>query len=406
MAMGSVQLRHRKGCSARGKDNRTCRCAPTGYAVLNGQWAKIGYLQLGWRKADLAPFEAELAELRSIQEAGGSFKPKKPIRTDEYGDAWLDELYLAAEAGRISKLTYNSYEGYWNNHLRPFFGAIPLAAIDPATVRRYAAEKQSSGLAPISVNHTLTPLSAMLTDAVGDGVISSNPVRQPRRARHGASLRKASYLEARRADPKFLEPDEARALLAVTPPAYAEMVLAALTTGFRRGELLGLCWENIKWADRRIELRGQLQNREYVGCKCDSEREVVLYSRLAVELGRRRQAEGYVFLNPQGRPWTNEGPARVSLSAAYEEAGIRRPGQMWHVLRHTFASVLAAGGIRRDVVERLMGHSGKGTTSIYTHLFRDAFDGVEEALDAVFGVNEPSMDLVVTTDHSPAPSAA
>ena len=94
------------------------------------------------------------------------------------------------------------------------------------------------------------------------------------------------------------------------------------------------------------------------------------------------------------------------LSAAYQEAGIRRPGQMWHVLRHTFASVLAAGGIRRDVVERLMGHAGKGTTSIYTHLFRDAFDGVEEALDAVFGVNETSTDLRVTTDHSPASSAA
>ena len=60
---------------------------------------------------------------------------------------------------------------------------------------------------------------------------------------------------------------------------------------------------------------------------------------------------------------------------------------MWHVLRHTYASVLAAGAIRRDVVERLMGHAGKGTTSIYTHLFRDAFDGVEEALGALFGVN-------------------
>ena len=408
MARGSIQPRHQKGCSARGKDNRACRCAPTVYAVLNGQWAKIGYLPLGWRKADLVPFEAQLAEMRTIRETGGNFAPRRAIRTDEYGDAWLDELHAAAEAGRVSKLTYNTYEGSWTNHLRPFFGAMPLAAIDPATVRRYASEKQSSGLAPISVNHTLTPLSAMLTDAVGDGLISSNPVRQPRRARHGASTRNAAYLEAQRADPKFLEPDEARALLAVTPPAYADMVLAALTTGFRRGELLGLRWENIKWADRRVELRGQLQNREYVRCKCGSEREVVLYSRLAVALGRRRQAEGYVFPDPQGRPWTNEGPARVFLSAAYEEAGLRRPGQMWHVLRHTFASVLAAGGIRRDVVEQLMGHAGKGTTSIYTHLFRDAFDGVEEALDAVVGVgvNEPSMDFTVTTDHNRESSAA
>jgi integrase len=184
------------------------------------------------------------------------------------------------------------------------------------------------------------------------------------------------------------------------------MVLTAVTTGFRRGELLGLRWEDIRWADRRIELRGQLQSRKYVGCKCGSEREVPLYSGLAASLGKRRQAEGYVFLDPKGRPWSNEGPARAFLGAAYEAAELRRPGQMWHALRHTYASVLAAGGIRRDVVEQLMGHAPKGTTSIYTHLFRDAFDGVEEALDAALGVNRKSMRVAVSTGHDGARGAA
>ena len=57
MARGSIQLRHRKACGAKGKDNRACRCAPTVYAVLDGEWARIGYLAEGWRKADLRPFE-------------------------------------------------------------------------------------------------------------------------------------------------------------------------------------------------------------------------------------------------------------------------------------------------------------------------------------------------------------
>lgn len=183
-------------------------------------------------------------------------------------------------------------------------------------------------------------------------------------------------------------------------------MLAALTTGFRRGELLGLRWEDIRWADKRIELRGQLQNREYVGCENDSAREVVLYSGLSLQLGRRRQAEGYVFLDEQGRPWTNEGPARAFLADAYGSAGLRRPGQMWHVLRHTYASVLAAGGVRREVVEQLMGHARRGTTSIYTHLFKNAFDGVEEALDEVFGVNESSTTIRVTTEHDQTSSVA
>jgi integrase len=183
------------------------------------------------------------------------------------------------------------------------------------------------------------------------------------------------------------------------------MVLAGLTTGFRRGELLGVGWEDIRWADRRIDLRGQLQGRERVGCKNGSEREVVMCSRLAAELGKRRQAEGFVFLDPKGRPWANQGPERAFLRDAYEAAGLRRPGQMWHVLRHTYASVLAGAGVRREVVERLMGHAGKGTTSLYTHLFRDAFDGVEEALDAAFGVNRASTEVAVTTEHQGTPSA-
>jgi site-specific recombinase XerC len=79
---------------------------------------------------------------------------------------------------------------------------------------------------------------------------------------------------------------------------------------------------------------------------------------------------------------------------------------MWHVLRHTYASVLAGAGIRREVVERLMGHAGRGATSLYTHLFRDAFDRAEEALDAAFGVNQASMERSVPTEPHGAPTTS
>ena len=54
-------------------------------------------------------------------------------------------------------------------------------------------------------------------------------------------------------------------------------------------------------------------------------------------------------------------------------------------LRHTYASVLAAGGVKRHEVEQLMGHKTVGTTGLYTHLFREAYADVERALDAVYG---------------------
>ena len=412
MGRGSVQLRHRKGCQARGKEPRACRCAPTVYVVLGGQWAKVGFLEHGWRQRDLAPFDDRLVEMRARFAAGEAWQPKKVLRLVEYADRWFDDLHAAAEAGRVSKLTFNTYEGLWANHLAPAFGALPLAAIDAATIRRYvnaklAGERCECGrddgcakcratgwrerpLAPVTVNATLTPLSAMLTDAVAEGYLPANPARQPRRARHGGSRRNHVFADVHRADPKFLELDEARALLAATSSEYRPMGLAALTTGARRGELLALRWENVDFAKDRVRLVEQLQGRRVEACKYDSAREVPLYSGLAAALGPRRQATGLVFMAADGQPWANDGPGRAFLAEAYEVAGLRRPRRLWHVLRHTYASALAAGGVRRDVVERLMGHAGKGTTSLYTHLFSDAFEGVEAALEAAFGVNETS----------------
>jgi integrase len=400
---GSIQLRHRKGCPAKGKDGRRCSCSPTVYAVFGGEWSKIGYLCEGWRKGDLGEFDSQLAEMRRKRDAGEPYRPGKPKRLREWAAEWFAGLYDAAEAGDISKLTYNTYEGDFRNHIEPYFGDKPLGAISSDMVRRYIRSKVAGGLSPRTANATITPLSAMLTDAIDEGLIQSNPCHRPRRARHGASRRRALLAEVKAEKPKHLEPTEAQALLAATPDEYRDLILAALSTGFRRGELLGLRWEDIRWADARIDLRRQLQRREPVPPKYRSYREVVLYSGLRDALAKRRQAEGYVFLSPSCEPWGDVEPDTTFLRDAYARAGLTRPGVLWHALRHTYASTLAAGGIREDVVAVLMGHKRAGTTSIYTHLFADAFEGVEEALDRVLRVNEASMDCSVSTEHDGNP---
>jgi integrase len=281
---------------------------------------------------------------------------------------------------------------------------VTLPAIDQAAVRRFISGMVAKGSTRGTVKHRVSVLSAMLTDAVSEGLIQSNPARQPNMPRHRGSRRNALYADEGPPVPKHLEPAEARALLAATVPEYRLIVLAALTAGVRAGELYGLRWQDIAWADRRVRIGGQLQGSRYVRCKYGSEREVVLYSGLARELGKRRQAEGYIFTDEDGQPWSRREPDRKVLAPAYEKAGLRQPGRMWHCLRHTYASVLAHGGIRREVIERLMGHSPRGsTTTIYTHLFKDALDGVEEALDAVFGVNDTSTECSVSTDNNRTP---
>jgi integrase len=396
ISKGSVQLRHRKGCKATGKDSRSCRCGPTAYAVLQGKWERIGYLPGSWRKADLEPFEDRLREMREAFETGQPFRRPKATRLSDYAEGWFDELENAAKAGLIAKATFNAYESYWHNHISLAFGHLPLAAIDQPMIRRYVAAKLANGLKPNTVNNTLTMLSAALTDAVADSFLAANPVCQPRRGRHGGR-RRAIYARTESPQPKHLEPDEARALLAATEPEHYPMVFAALTTGLRRGELRGLKWQDLAWGQNRIAVRGQLlQTGEYEPCKHDSARNVVLYSGLARILGRHRQAEGWVFTK-DGKPLT-DWQQRKALEDAFDAAKLSRH-LLWHKLRHTYSSVLENAGIPRAVIEVLLGHSPRGVTAIYTHPFKDAFEAVEEALDGVFGVNEASTDASVTTEN-------
>lgn len=398
---GSLRLRHQADCpggrQGRTRDPRACRCTPAVQGRIAGVERTLGHLSHGWVKADLVVFEDKLADLRRLVLEGRPPPPNRIVTLEEWARGWFEQIAVQVELEKMSPLTYNKYESDWRLHIGPAFAALPLTAIDHDAIVRFMRTQLMKGLSEATVKNSLVVLSGMLTDAMSADLIARNPLRTPKRARHrGGSRHDVFDMQVARKPPQHLEPVEARALLFATPPQFRDMVLCALTTGFRRNELLALQWEWIDFGARRIELQGQLYwkrvgdgaEREATirSCKYDSEREVPLWSGLADLLGKRREATGYVFRNPQtGGPWKEGRPAATFLADAYETAELRRPGRMWHQLRHTYASVLAAGGVKRHAVEQLMGHATQGTTGLYTHLFRESYDEVHRGLDAVYG---------------------
>jgi integrase len=397
---GSLRLRHRRDCPAnaagKNRDSRVCRCSP-GVEVRFfslGIDRKLGYLAKGWRAEDLTEFERERIDMRQQLLAGQPIRPKRALTLNDYAVGWFEHLHAAVKLGQISPLTYNQYEGDWRRWIGPRFGRMPLGAIDVAAANKYIADRIESGAAESTAKNSLTCLSGMLTDAATEGLIAANPLRSPRRGRHG-SRRIGVDLKVQRKPPKHLELDEALSLLAVTPDEYVAMPLAAMAHGLRRNELLGLHFEWIDWGSRTLDLRGQLQwlrgrprtAWEIRDCKFKSNRLRPLYSGFASLIGRRRQAEGLVFaaIDGSGNPWGETKPAQAFLADAYVAAGIRRPGVLWHALRHTYASLLGAGGIKQHEIELLMGHKVPGTTGLYLHVMRETFDKVEVILDQAFG---------------------
>jgi integrase len=187
-----------------------------------------------------------------------------------------------------------------------------------------------------------------------------------------------------------LSPDECELLLGHAEGVVREMILTALRTGMRQGELKGLQWSAVDWGNRMIAVRHSRDDREkmLVSPKSNRERHIPLHIDVYEILFKRKKQTGYVFLDTDEQPFEYHRLER-RLTKACKDAGLRKIG--WHTLRHTFASHLATKGVPMTAVQQLMGHSNITTTMRYAHLapstLRSAIDmlGPTSALSADFG---------------------
>jgi integrase len=149
---------------------------------------------------------------------------------------------------------------------------------------------------------------------------------------------------------------EEAAVLAAASPHLHRIVVAALDTGMRRGELLTQRWEHIDF-NRRLIL---VTHSKTPGGEA---REIPLTARLTALLSSLRKEEGLVF--------TFKGRAIRRIKTAWK-ATIRRAGirySRFQDLRHTFNTRLMEAGVIQDVRKALMGHSsGEEVNSLYTHV--------------------------------------
>lgn len=167
----------------------------------------------------------------------------------------------------------------------------------------------------------------------------------------------------------FLTFEESERLIAHAQGTWRTMILVALRTGLRRGELLGLRWEDVDLDRGRIRVVENYVRGQFKAPKSGKPREVPLSreARAALAEHRARRGEGgeRVFCDAQGKPYT-QGVMASQLERACRLAGLRVIG--WHVLRHSFASALVMRGVAIRAVQDLMGHASIVITQRYAHL--------------------------------------
>jgi integrase len=230
--------------------------------------------------------------------------------------------------------------------LLPYFADIPIGQISRAAVRdfrKYRHDKKKS-LSETTVNRDLEVLRHLLFWAVEEGYLAAN------------SLSRMPMVRERRKPRSVMSPDEEARLLLQAAPHLHGLVIAALDTGMRRGELLSERWEHIDFSRRLLFVT----HSKTAGGEA---REIPLTTRLFELLSAAPQKEGLVFLF-KGRQLHR---IKTAWAAAIRRAEIRY--YRFHDLRHTFNTRLMEAGVMQEVRKALMGHSsGEDVHSIYTHV--------------------------------------
>ena len=214
-----------------------------------------------------------------------------------------------------------------------------------------------------TVNRDLSVLRHILYWAVDEQLIAANPLARLHMARE------------RRTKRQVLSFEEEQMLLAEAPEHLRDMIIAALDTGMRRGEITGQLWEDIDFS-RRLLFVTNSKTPE------GESREIPLTTRLC--------ANCFIAKAPRARHRLSvpSSPVRIikrSWTSALRRAGVRHV--RFHDLRHTFNTRLMEAGVMQEVRMALMGHSsGSSVHSTYTHVElpvkRDAIARLEQSVAA------------------------
>jgi integrase len=230
--------------------------------------------------------------------------------------------------------------------LLPYFGECPIGRISKPLVREFRRDrhKEKPQLSETTLNRDVEVLRHLLYWAVDEGFLTTNPVAR-------------IHLPRQRRKPRpIMNVAEEAKLMAAASPHLRPIIIAALDTGMRRGELLAQRWEH-------VDLNRGVLFVTHSKTPGGEARDIPLTARLAELLAALQKPEGLIFAY-RGRPIHR---IKTAWKAAIRRAGIRY--SRFHDLRHTFNTRLMEAGVLQDVRKALMGHSsGDEVNSLYTHV--------------------------------------
>ena len=293
---------------------------------------------------------------------------------------WMDVWYENYAKIKVRPSSHQTYKGYIENHIKPNIGDIPLEKLTTldlqrlyktllarGRVDRLESKGQPRGLSPKTVRNIHQILSSALKLAQEQRIILTNPAE-------GCALPKVEHREM-----KTLPVEQLQSFLREAKDSGVfELYYLELATGLRRGELLGLKWEDIDLEHGDLRVRRQIAriNGRVVEAPLKTKnayRTLPLAEDTISILKEQKKKVGnspWVFPSATGGPISPDSVLHM-LHRVLKRAGL--PQVRFHDLRHTFATLALQNGVDIKTVSGMLGHFSAGfTLDTYAHVTTSA----------------------------------
>ena len=299
--------------------------------------------------------------------------------TDDKKILFEDFVKEYLDYAKINKApsTYHGDFKRFKANLLAFFSGKYLKEIDISIIEQFKTMRIAK-VKGSTINRDLALLKHLFTKAIDLGYALNNPVK------------KVKFFKESQGRTRFLNQKEINALLNQCSGMLKTLVITAIHTGMRRGEILNLKWQDVDIINRMITVTHTKNNVV---------RNLPISDVLFDELMHLPKHSEFVFANPDGSQFKNP---RIEFEAALKRANLT--GVCWYTIRHSFASHLAMNGVDLRTIADLLGDKTLQMVMRYAHLSRSHLHDAISKMTANLGqkgtnMAQPNIDFLPKSDN-------
>lgn len=327
------------------------------------------------------------AEIR-LELSNNNYIKKNNITFSQLLDEWLK-----IQKSKLAIKTYKNYVNY-SNRIKDSIGHLKLKDVNPRVLEGfYNSLRTNTTYADKTIKHYYTLINTVLNTAVKWDYIKSNPNT------------KVDKIIVKKKEGRYYNIEQVAKLVEALenePLKYKALIILALDTACRRGEITGLEWEDIDFEKGIISVNKTTQYVAGVGSfekgtkenKGHTSDRNIYISKTTKEILLKYRTEQYELKFMLGNKWieskkiftTDYGADMHPNTPSAILTRILKKHKLdylnFHGLRHTSISLQIEQGVQPQIISKRAGHSNLNTThNIYSHFFESSFEGVPEKID-------------------------